>query len=82
MGLSYPSESADFCDVCGVCHSGNVHAPTMMLGNHGNRSLKKLAQGSAAGPQSLPPIQNSALDSGAIRDLVAAVVQKTMGELS
>ncbi len=82
LGLGHPGEAADFCDVCGVCHSGNDHAPTMLLGNHGNRSLKKLGQGPAASPQSLPPIKKPALDNDAIRDLVAAVVQKTMGELS
>lgn len=29
MGLSRPGESAEFCAVCGVCHDGDAHAPTL-----------------------------------------------------
>ncbi len=33
MGLSHPGESDAFCDVCGVCHDGEEHAPTLHMGN-------------------------------------------------
>jgi L-fuculose-phosphate aldolase len=33
MGLSHPGEAAAFCTVCGVCHDGDKHAPTMRTGN-------------------------------------------------
>lgn len=29
MGLSHEGETAEFCAVCGVCHSGEDHAPTL-----------------------------------------------------
>ena len=29
LGLARPGESDEFCLVCGVCHSGSTHAPTM-----------------------------------------------------
>lgn len=29
MGLSRPGEAAAFCAVCGVCHAGSEHAPTL-----------------------------------------------------
>jgi L-fuculose-phosphate aldolase len=66
MGLSHPGESAEFCAVCGVCHNGNEHAPTLWLNN--------ITGGPTCGSESglLP-------DSTAIRDLVAQVVHKTLG---
>ena len=33
MGLSRPGESAAFCAVCGVCHAGSGHAPTLRAGS-------------------------------------------------
>lgn len=30
MGLSHPGESAEFCTICGVCHSGDEHAATLL----------------------------------------------------
>lgn len=33
LGLSRPGESDEFCTVCGVCHSGSTHAPTMKAAN-------------------------------------------------
>ncbi|RMH00966.1 MAG: class II aldolase/adducin family protein [Chloroflexi bacterium] len=29
MGLARPGETAEFCAVCGVCHPGDEHAPTL-----------------------------------------------------
>ena len=29
LGLARPGEAADFCEVCGVCHTGADHAPTL-----------------------------------------------------
>ena len=33
LGLARPGESDEFCLVCGVCHSGSTHAPTMKAAN-------------------------------------------------
>lgn len=33
MGLSRPGESVEFCVVCGVCHEGDDHAPTLRPGS-------------------------------------------------
>ena len=33
LGLARPGESDEFCTVCGVCHSGSTHAPTMKAAN-------------------------------------------------
>jgi L-fuculose-phosphate aldolase len=38
MGLSRPGETAEFCSVCGVCHDGDDHAPTLRAGNGKVRS--------------------------------------------
>jgi hypothetical protein len=32
MGLARPGESAEFCAICGVCHAGTEHAPTLRPG--------------------------------------------------
>jgi hypothetical protein len=66
MGLSHPGESAEFCAVCGVCHNGNEHAPTLWLSN----TTGAPARGADVGLLS---------DATAIRDLVAQIVHKTLG---
>ncbi len=85
MGLSRPGESAEFCAVCGVCHTGPDHAPTMRLGNrHASPAIK--SQVRAAGPQALPPISqpansaHPAADQDAIHHLVTQIVRKTLGD--
>lgn len=85
MGLSHPKESDEFCAVCGVCHTGEDHANTLFLG--GNTRRRNGTSGSMAqnppkdsGPQTLPPISQQNLDSEDIRELVARVVQKTLGK--
>lgn len=35
LGLARPGEAADFCEVCGVCHVGGDHAPTLRRGDGG-----------------------------------------------
>lgn len=84
LGLCRPGEAASFCDICGVCHTGNGHAPTMRSGL--GMSPLPLGQDTtikatmtAPGPQTLPPIRQSAPDPDQIRDLVAQVVRKTLG---
>jgi L-fuculose-phosphate aldolase len=89
MGLSRPGEAAEFCGVCGVCHTGNDHGSTMRPGRGArwqggpfqpvdkNWASTTLAETS---PQALPPINRPALDPEEIRDLVTQVVQKTLGK--
>jgi L-fuculose-phosphate aldolase len=62
LGLARPGEAADFCEVCGVCHVGSDHAPTMQ------RGAGRLEIG-----------DSGQVEAGEIRNLVAQVVQKTLG---
>lgn len=82
MGLSRPGEAADFCTVCGVCHTGEGHAPTMLLGTFRDRTPVSGKLPPNSSPQFLPPIQQPAVNDEAIRDIVSRVVHKTLGEMS
>ena len=73
MGLSRPGEAAEFCDYCGVCHLGEDHPATLRPGRIAGR-------GPGGSPQGLPPVSSPAVDQEAIRELVAHVVQQTMGD--
>jgi L-fuculose-phosphate aldolase len=64
LGLSRPGDEADFCAICGVCHNGGDHAPTL-----------RPALGRAGGQ---PAVE--AVDPATLRRLVAQVVQKTVGD--
>jgi L-fuculose-phosphate aldolase len=72
MGLSRPGESDEFCEVCGVCHVGEDHAPTLRP-NAGRRPAPSLS----TGPQSLPPISSASVTQDDIRALVAQVLRRT-----
>lgn len=85
LGLSKPGEAAEFCDVCGVCHTGNDHGPTLRPSRgarwqNGTFQPSNESQMSASRPQALPPINQPSLDPDEIRDLVSQVVQKTLGK--
>ena len=67
MGLGRSGESAEFCAVCGVCHDGTEHAPTLRPGDSASGRVGKWASG--------PP------DPAAVRDLVAQVVYQTLGDV-
>lgn len=82
MGLSRPGEAADFCAVCGVCHTGTNHAPTMHPGSHRDRLSESAHLPPASGPQYLPPIKKTAINQEAVRDIVSRVVHKTLGDPS
>jgi len=82
MGLCRPGEKSEFCDICGVCHTGANHAPTMRPGSNLNSSLEIAGRSTASGPHTLPPIRQPAVDDKTIRDLVTQIVQKTLGETS
>jgi hypothetical protein len=62
LGLARPGEAANFCELCGVCHSGSEHAPTLL-----------------APRASLYAAPAGQVESAEIRNLVAQVVQKTLG---
>jgi L-fuculose-phosphate aldolase len=68
MGLAHPGEADDFCEVCGVCHTGREHPPTL-----------RLAQGKPSPGNGLSAAAPS-LDDDAVRERVAALVRKTLGE--
>lgn len=65
MGLSHPGEAEAFCTICGVCHTGQSHLPTMRPGQPQNNPL------SNPSPQPVDPLL--------VRTLVSQVVQKTLG---
>jgi L-fuculose-phosphate aldolase len=80
LGLVKEGEATEFCVVCGVCHLGGDHAPTMRLRN---RHSEVTAEGNRTGNstfQQLPTLQQLSVDEATIRDLVAQVVQKTLKE--
>lgn len=86
MGLSRPGEEVEFCEVCGVCHLGLDHAPTLRLLN-GRRSTPSTGREAtftpgklSAGPQALPPIGRRTVDSQEIQKMVAQIVEKTLGQ--
>ena len=64
MGLSHANETAEFCTICGVCHQGERHAPTLKL---------------QTDTQSSQPNRATLSDPEAIRQLVSQVVHKTLG---
>lgn len=66
MGLGRPGESTEFCRICGVCHEGENHAPTLRVGEWARGRVGE----SAGGPA----------NAAAVRDLVAQVVRQTLGE--
>ncbi|HET6445615.1 MAG TPA: class II aldolase/adducin family protein [candidate division Zixibacteria bacterium] len=85
MGLSKPGEAAEFCAVCGVCHTGSDHLSTMRSGGikrrrEGNSQIDGSHWAQNMNAQTLPPIDQPALDRAEIRDLVTQVVQKTLGK--
>ena len=82
MGLSHPDEAAEFCSVCGVCHSGTSHVPTMRLGKSQDSKSATTSLPRSSGPQFLPPIQQPSINNENIRDIVSRIVHKTMGEIS
>jgi len=64
LGLSHPGERAAFCDVCGVCHTGGDHAPTMK---------------NARGASQITSTVISQPDPATIRQLVSQIVRNTLG---
>jgi L-fuculose-phosphate aldolase len=85
LGLTKAGEAAEFCEFCGVCHTGNDHAATMRPGTgarwrNGGRPTTFGDGKIESGPQSLPPVSQTALDQDAIRDLVARIVENTLGQ--
>ena len=85
MGLSKPGEAAEFCAVCGVCHTGNDHYSTMKSGGvrrwqEGASQNDGSNQAPMMHPQAIPPISQPALNRDEIRDLVTQVVEKTLGK--
>jgi L-fuculose-phosphate aldolase len=78
MGLCRPGDAQDFCQVCGVCHRGSDHAPTMRPGQINTLQAGDRLTG-VVSPQMLPPISQPAADPAALRELVAQAVRKTLG---
>jgi L-fuculose-phosphate aldolase len=64
MGLSRPGEAEEFCVACGVCHADSAHTPTLRAKPEAS-SQKQAAD--------VPDVM-------AIQQLVAQVVNKTIGD--
>ena len=85
LGLSRTGEDKEFCDICGVCHLGQDHAPTLRFLNGDTPKTTSHQKANptpgilSAGPQSLPPISRRAVESQEIRQMVAQIVEKTLG---
>ena len=80
MGLSRPGEANQFCDVCGVCHPGSTHAPTMHTNTNGTATETKRKILASIGPQALPPIRQYDSEVESIRSIVSQIVHNTIGE--
>lgn len=65
MGLSRPGEAEEFCATCGVCHTGQNHAPTMRPGQQHSNPL--------------PILNEQPVNPALVRNLVSQVVRKTLG---
>ncbi len=63
MGLMHVGEAEQFCTVCGVCHDGQNHAPTLT-------GRVKLGEVVSDTPK---------LDNADVQQMVAQVVQRTIG---
>lgn len=78
LGLSRPGEAEEFCAVCGVCHNGPDHAPTMRPG-FGGWGLGARDGGQVAGeiqnPKSKIP---NGVDPTAVRELVSQIVHRAL----
>lgn len=74
MGLTRPGEAEQFCEVCGVCHLDDTHAPTMKAGI-GDRGSGISHQPAANGQPLTANLEE-------IRALVSQVVHKTIGQNS
>ena len=82
LGLSHAGEASQFCEVCGVCHSGNGHAPTMRLTTNGTASETNRRILASSGPQALPPIRQTGSEEETIRSIVSQIVRNTIGEIN
>jgi L-fuculose-phosphate aldolase len=66
LGLSRAGEEAEFCEVCGVCHSDGEHATVLR------------SPGAPSGPETEPP-GGAGLEPDAVRALVSRIVRQTLG---
>ena len=76
MGLARPGESQEFCDVCGVCHTGRNHLPILRVKRRGKEGSMN---GMATGSQSSPPVSQPSVDEEEVRALVSRMIIKTLG---
>jgi hypothetical protein len=75
MGLARPGESQEFCDVCGVCHTGKNHLPILRVKRRGKEGPMN---GMATGSQSSPPVSQPSVDEEEVRALVSRMIRKTL----
>jgi L-fuculose-phosphate aldolase len=78
LGLAREGEATEFCAVCGVCHLGGDHAPTMRLHNQPSEITADNHPTADSTAPHLPRLQPPPVDEAAIREMVAQVVQKTL----
>lgn len=78
LGLAKPGESDAFCDVCGVCHSGSEHAPTLRLHNSRFGSIQRSSKNSNIRPGKHHLADEISMTEKSIRDLVTKVVRENL----
>lgn len=79
MGLVKAGEADEFCDVCGVCHLGQEHAPTMRLRNQQRVQSKSGTDVAESASRPLLRAKQTVPDEATIRDMVSRIVQETIG---
>lgn len=67
MGLCRPGEAEAFCEVCGVCHTGDVHPPLMAASPAGYGR-------NPSGTTGWPP------DEAEMQAMVSRIVSRTLGD--
>ena len=78
LGLAREGESTEFCAVCGVCHLGGDHAPTMRLQSRPGGNAPDDGSTASSAVRHFSTIPQPAVDEATIRELVSQVVQKTL----
>ena len=78
LGLVRAGEETEFCAVCGVCHLGGDHAPTMRLQSRAGDNATEGGSSASSAFRHFSTIPQPAVDEATIRDLVSQVVQKTL----
>jgi len=78
LGFSKPGEADEFCEVCGVCHLGNEHAPTLRLRNTRDGTTYPSRRNANQPVSDSLLTEKLGIAERDIRDLVARVVKENL----